>query len=119
MRDDDVDTEIVGSIETVSENVSSISKTFAYPNGEADDFDHEAAGGWLAGHDAASQICDCSPEPKRLFQACEAALSAQTAPNGRLELIAESRVDVAVGLRLLQSFLGGLRAGQSHGNISS
>ena len=86
---------------------------------EADDFDYEAAGGWLAGHDAASQICGCSPEPERLFDACEAVLSAQTAPNGHLELIAESGVDVTVGLRLLQEFLRGLRAGHRHGNVSS
>ena len=78
---------------------------------EAEDFDYEAAGGWLTGHDAANQISAWSAEPERLLGACEFVLSAQAAPNGRLELIAETGVDVTIGLRLLQSFLDGLRAG--------
>ena len=81
---------------------------------EADDFDYEAAGGWLAGHDAASRISACSSEPARLLDACEVVLSTQAEPDGRLELVAETGADVTAGLRLLQSFLAGMRAGRHH-----
>ena len=86
---------------------------------EAEDFDYEAAGGWLAGHDVASQIVACSPEPDRLLDACEAVLSAQAAPDGPLDLIAESGVDVTSGLRLLRAFLDGMRAGRHDRNDSA
>ena len=85
---------------------------------EANDFDYEVAGGWLAGHDAASRISACGAEPARLLDACEVVLSAQASPNGRLELIAETGADVTSGLRLLQSYLGGMRAGRYHRNVS-
>ena len=62
---------------------------------QADDFDYEAAGGWLAGHDAASQIRACSAAPERLVTACQNILVIEADPNGRLQLVAESEVDVA------------------------
>lgn len=79
---------------------------------EADDFDFEAAGAWLAGHDAATQIAACSREPERLLDACEGVLRAQAARDGRLELVADAGADVTAGLRLLQGVLDGLRAGR-------
>ena len=84
---------------------------------EADDFDYEAAGGWLAGHDAASQIIACSPAPARLFDKCEQVLSSETDPDGGLDLVAESHVDVTAGLHLLQMFFNGFRAGRDHHSI--
>ena len=86
---------------------------------EADDFDYEAAGGWLAGHDAASGISACSAFPATLLDACEAVLSTQASPTGSLELVAETGADVMAGLRLLQSYLDGMRAGRYHGNGAS
>ena len=85
---------------------------------EEDDFDYEAAGGWLAGHDAADRISAGSSEPARLLDACEAVLSEQASPTGRLELVSETGTDVTVGLRLLRGFLDGLRAGRHHLNVS-
>lgn len=85
---------------------------------EADDFDYEAAGGWLAGHDAASRIFAGSSEPARLLGACEAVLAEQASPTGRLELVSETGTDVTAGLRLLRGFLDGLRAGRHHFNVS-
>lgn len=85
---------------------------------EADDFDHEAAGGWLAGHDAADRISAGSSAPGRLLDACEAVLSEQASPTGRLELVSETGTDVTTGLRLLQGFLDGLRAGGRHSDVS-
>ena len=85
---------------------------------EADDFDYEKAGGWLAGHDAADQISDCSADPSRLLDACEAVLSAQASPTGRLELVSETGTNVTEGLRLLQGFLDGMREGRKDRCVS-
>ena len=85
---------------------------------EVDDFDYEAAGGWLAGHDAASRICACSSDSATLLDACETVLSEQALPTGSLQLVAETGADVMAGLRLLQGFLDGIRAGRYHRNVS-
>lgn len=84
---------------------------------EAEDFDYEAAGGWLAGHDGATQVSACSPDPEGFLDACDVVLSAQAAPNGGLELIAETSMDATVGLRLLRSLLDGMRAGRNQRNV--
>jgi len=86
---------------------------------EADDFDYEAAGGWLAGHDAASRIIGCSPAPTRLFDKCGQVLSKETDPDGRLGLVAESQLDVTAALRLLRMFFHGFRVGQDHQSVAS
>ena len=86
---------------------------------EAEDFDYEAAGGWLAGHDAAKQIIGCNPSPVRLFERCRQVLCAETDPDGRLNLVAESNVSVTAGLRLLRMFRDGLRAGHHQHSIPS
>ena len=86
---------------------------------EAEDFDYEAAGGWLAGHDAANQIITCSPDPTRLFDKCGQVLSNETSPEGRLDLVADSHVDVTAGLRLLRMFFDGLRSGRDPRSVPS
>lgn len=86
---------------------------------EAEDFDYEAAGGWLAGHDAANQIIACSLAPAKLFDKCGQVLSNETDPDGRLDLVADSHVNVTAGLRLLRMFFDGFRSGRDQHSIPS
>ena len=102
----------------IARATSDIDIAFAANLLEADDFDSQKAGGWLAGHDAADQISDCSADPARLLDACEAVLSAQASPTGRLELVSETGTNVTEGLRLLQGFLDGMREGRKDRCVS-
>jgi len=86
---------------------------------DAEDFDYEAAGGWLAGHDAANTIIACSPAPARLLDKCGELLANETGPDGHLSLVAESNFDVATALRLLRMFFDGFRSGREHRSVPS
>ncbi len=75
---------------------------------EADDFDLDVAGAWLAGRDAARAIVAASEQPSRLLDAVEGVLARETDADGRLQLVGESGVDVQFALSLLAGFRDGL-----------
>lgn len=76
---------------------------------EAEDFDYESAGAWLAGHDARHCILDNSERPMRVLNAVDEILAKETDPNGRLQLIGEMRTQADRGLRLAAHFRKGLQ----------
>ena len=52
------------------------------------DFDYDAAGAWLAGHDAGLLVARCE-NPKKVIHYVESVLTTETDPNGPLRLIGE------------------------------
>ena len=76
---------------------------------ESENFDYDAAGAWLAGHDAARAIGGYSAQPERLLEAVQAILALQVDPDGPLQLVAEAGRAAPVAQHLLRSFLEGLR----------
>lgn len=77
---------------------------------EADDFDYEAAGAWLTGHDAAVGIARTSSNPARVLDALAGILNDETDTGGQLRLVGESGVEPGLALRLLASFRDGVFA---------
>ena len=76
---------------------------------EAEDFDYDAAGAWLAGQDAGLLVARCE-NPKQVLDYVESVLTTETDPDGRLRLVAE----VGAGepdrkLQLLDAFLTGFK----------
>lgn len=80
---------------------------------EADDFDFESAGAWLAGSDAAASVAKASPDPARLLNVLRDILHIETDANGQLRLIGESGLEPDSAIRLLRSFRDGLFAERS------
>lgn len=77
---------------------------------DAEDFDYDAAGAWLAGHDAGLLVVSCE-NPEKLIDYVESVLTTETDPNGPLRLIGE----VGGGepdrkLQLLEAFLTGFKS---------
>ncbi|MDH3637477.1 MAG: hypothetical protein OES09_03330, partial [Gammaproteobacteria bacterium] len=75
----------------------------------ADDFDYESAGAWLAGHDARLCISENSEQPNRVVDAMERILESEIDPNGNLKLIGETGALADRSLKLLASFHEGFR----------
>jgi predicted nucleotidyltransferase len=76
---------------------------------EAEDFDYQVAGAWLAGRDSAEAITLTSAEPERLLNAVRDILVSEVNPDGPLRLVGESG-SPQTALRLLKGFLDGLSA---------
>jgi predicted nucleotidyltransferase len=77
---------------------------------EAEDFDFESAGAWLAGSDAAASVAKASPDPARLLNVLRDILYIETDSDGQLHLIGESSLEPDSAIRLLRSFRDGLFA---------
>ena len=82
---------------------------------DADDFDYDTAGAWLAGHDAARSIDSTSPEPAALRERVLEILSGEIDLESRLELVGETGAPAAAALRLLRGFHDGFQAGRGPG----
>lgn len=76
---------------------------------EAEDFDYESAGAWLAGHDARHCILECSERPMRVINSVDEILANETDLNGRLQLIGEMGTQADRSLRLVAHFRKGLQ----------
>jgi predicted nucleotidyltransferase len=74
---------------------------------EADDFDYDMAGAWLAGHDAAGCLVQNSSEPDRVITRVESILSTEADPDGPLSLVGETGLGVDRSLQLLNAFREG------------
>ena len=79
---------------------------------DSDDFDYDAAGAWLAGHDAARSIDSISPEPAMLRERVLEILTGEVDPGSRLELVGEAGAQAAAALSLLRGFHDGFYAGR-------
>lgn len=77
---------------------------------DADDFDYEAAGAWLAGHDAAQSIFSTRPAPAVLHERVLEILSGEVDFESPLELVGETGAQAAVAIRLLRGFHDGFYA---------
>ena len=77
---------------------------------EAEDFDYESAGAWLAGHDACHCILVCSKQPTRVLDDVDKILAIESDPNGRIQLIGEMGAQADRCLRLIGQFRQGLRS---------
>ena len=80
---------------------------------DAEDFDYDAAGAWLAGHDAGLQVARCE-NPERVIDYVRSVLTTETDPDGPLRLIGE----IGAGepdrkLQLLKAFLTGFKSQDS------
>ena len=76
---------------------------------EAEDFDYDAAGAWLAGHDAGLLVARCE-NPKKVIDYVESILTTETDPNGPLRLIGEVGAGEPDRKRqLLEAFLAGFK----------
>jgi predicted nucleotidyltransferase len=76
---------------------------------EKDDFDYQVAGAWLAGYDAARCVVSSSERPRRVLDAVERILDTEADSDGDLSLVGETGNNAPIALRLLVSFLDGLR----------
>lgn len=74
----------------------------------ADEFDYEAAGAWLAGHDVTAGIRAAGADSTRLLDVLRDALIAETDPRGQLRLIGQSGVEPDTAMSLLCAFQDGL-----------
>ncbi len=80
---------------------------------EAKDFDYDAAGAWLAGHDAGLLVVRCG-NPGQVIDNVESVLTAETDPDGPLRLIGEVGAGEPERRRqLLEAFLIGFRSRDS------
>jgi hypothetical protein len=77
---------------------------------EADDFDYETAGAWLAGHDAAESLIRTGSRASKTVEAVDATLSAETDAQGKLRLVGDVANDVWRYLRLTTSYHAGFRS---------
>ena len=76
---------------------------------EAENFDYEAAGAWLAGHDARLLVAQFE-NSKKLIDYVESVLTTETNPNGTLRLIGEVGAgEPDLKLQLLEAFLAGFK----------
>ena len=75
---------------------------------ERDDFDYEAAGAWLAGHDAAHCITNNSKQPRRVLDAVEKILLTEADSNGNLRLAEEAGAKAPTAIKLLGGFRDGI-----------
>jgi predicted nucleotidyltransferase len=75
---------------------------------ESDDFDYEAAGAWLAGHDSARCITGHSEHPSRVLDVVKGILDAEADPDGDLRLVGETGTKAQTSLKLLAGFRDGI-----------
>ncbi|MDZ7768766.1 MAG: nucleotidyl transferase AbiEii/AbiGii toxin family protein [Woeseiaceae bacterium] len=75
---------------------------------ERKNFDYEAAGAWLAGHDAHQCIANHSEQPRRVLDAVENVLLTESDANGNLRLVGEAGARAPTALRLLGGFQDGI-----------
>lgn len=75
---------------------------------EQENFDYEVAGAWLAGYDALQCIANHSEQPRRVLDAVENLLSAETDANGNLRLVGEAGARAPAVMKLLAGFRDGL-----------
>ncbi len=75
---------------------------------ERDDFDYEAAGAWLAGHDSARCITGHSEQPHRVLDVVKGILDAEADPDGDLRLVGETGTKAQTSLILLAGFRDGI-----------
>jgi len=75
---------------------------------ESDEFDYEAAGAWLAGHDSARCITGHSEQPRRVLDAVKGILDAEADPDGDLHLVGETGTRAETALKLLTGFRDGI-----------
>ena len=77
---------------------------------EDKDFDYDAAGAWLAGHDAGLLVARCE-NPKKVIDHVESVLATETDPNGPLRLISEVGAgELDRKRQLLKAFLAGFKS---------
>lgn len=80
---------------------------------EAEDFDYDAAGAWLAGQDAGLLVARCE-NPEQVLDYVESVLTTETDPDGRLRLIGEvGPGEPDRNLQLLTAFLTGFNSRDS------
>ena len=80
---------------------------------EAEDFDYDVAGAWLAGQDAGLLVARCE-NPKQVLHFVESVLTTETDPDGRLRLVAEvGPGEPDRNLQLLTAFLTGFKSQDS------
>ena len=80
---------------------------------EAEDFDYDVAGAWLAGQDAGLLVARCE-NPKQVLDYVESVLTTETDPDGRLRLIGEvGPGELDRNLQLLTAFLTGFNSRDS------
>jgi len=75
---------------------------------ESDDFDYEAAGAWLAGHDSARCITGHSEQPYRVLDVVREILDAEADSDGDLRLVGETGTKAQTALKLLTGFRDGI-----------
>ncbi len=75
---------------------------------ESDDFDYEASGAWLAGHDSARCIIGHSKQPRRVLDVVKEILDAEADSDGDLRLVGETGTKAQTTLKLLTGFRDGI-----------
>jgi len=76
---------------------------------DADDFDYEPAGAWLAGHDAAKALIHAGSRGSKTVEAIDAVLRTETDSQGKLRLVGDIAEDSQRRLRLIASYRAGFR----------
>ncbi|CAN5247210.1 hypothetical protein BH24PSE2_BH24PSE2_20620 [soil metagenome] len=71
---------------------------------DRDDFNYQVAAAWLAGHNAARCIMEHSDQPRRLLEALEHILKAETNAEGDLHLVSEVGNNAPEALRWIGGF---------------
>ncbi len=77
---------------------------------DADDFDYESAGAWLAGHDARICISQHSNQPDQVVDVVSRILETEANPGGYLKLIGETGSLAGRSFKLLSDFHKGFHS---------